>query len=68
MLVTATKTSLAAKSTGKAFGTAFVIALPIHPAFETTIADMGNIIRTLNAAAFLPSLTLFAYINRIIKP
>ena len=53
---------------GRAPGTEFDIALPIHPALETTIADIGNITNTLKAAAFLPSLTLLAAINLIISP
>ena len=44
------------------------MAFPIHPAFETTIADIGKITSTLNAAAFLPSLTLLAAMNLIIRP
>ena len=67
-LVITTKTSLGAISRGKILGFVFDITLPIHPAFETTIAEIGSIIKTLKAAAFLPSLTFFAAINLIIKP
>ena len=67
-LATDTKTSFGAKSRGNAPGIELDIALPIHPAFDTTIAETGKIKRTLNAAAFLPSLTLLAAIKRIIKP
>ena len=51
---TDTNTSFGARSIGRAPGTEFDIALPIHPALETTIADIGNITNTLKAAAFLP--------------
>ena len=65
---TETNTSFGAISAGSAPGIEFDIALPIQPALETTIAEIGNIKSTLNAAAFLPSLTLFAAMNLIIKP
>ena len=40
---TETNTSFGARSTGKAPGTVLVIAFPIHPALETTIAEIGSI-------------------------
>ena len=66
--VTATNTSFDAISSGNVPGTALAIALPIQPAFETTMADIGNITKALNATALRPSFTLRAAMKRIIKP
>ena len=50
ILVTATKTSFGCKSKGNTPGIPFAIALPIQPAFDTTIAEIGKIKRTLKGA------------------
>ena len=46
-------------------GEAIDIALPIHPAFPTTIAESGSINKIFTAAAFLPSFTFLQAKNLI---
>ena len=68
IFVTATNTSLAASPSGNTPGTALKMARPIHPALDTTMAEIGKIRSTLKAAAFRPSFTLFAAIKRMMSP
>ena len=49
-------------------GLTLEIALPIHPAFPTTIAESGTRKRILKIAALRPSSTLLHAMNRITSP